>query len=88
MVTWLSPLNPWATQNDTLARLHEGTGDWLLNAPEFTQWLDDKTLLHLLKMLIRYTNLRFYSLSNLDGGYRKKLSLAREIFVALRYSNI
>lgn len=33
---WLSPLNFFATQNDVYARRQEGTGQWLLESPLFT----------------------------------------------------
>jgi len=46
IVAWLSPLNFWAKQDDTLSRKQEGTGQWLFEHPAFKGWLDgtDRTL--------------------------------------------
>ncbi|KAF1913123.1 hypothetical protein BDU57DRAFT_559256 [Ampelomyces quisqualis] len=37
--SWLSQTNPAAQQSDILRRRHKGTGQWFLDAPEFTAWL-------------------------------------------------
>lgn len=39
ILQWLSPLNFFRTQQDTLARREEGTGLWLIDSPVFTNWL-------------------------------------------------
>jgi hypothetical protein len=46
IVAWLSPLNFWVKQDDTLSRKQEGTGQWLFEHPAFKGWLDgtDRTL--------------------------------------------
>ena len=36
---WLSPLNFKVTQRDIFKQRTEGTGNWLLDSPEFTAWL-------------------------------------------------
>lgn len=43
---WLSSLEPFATQEDVFSRWQEGTGQWLLDSPEFKGWLcgERKTL--------------------------------------------
>ena len=43
---WISPLNFWARQQDTLSRRQEGTCQWLFDDPIFQAWLDggDRTL--------------------------------------------
>ena len=40
IVAWLSPLNFWAKQDDTLSRNQDGTGQWLFEDPVFKGWLD------------------------------------------------
>jgi len=40
ILDWLSPINFWTKQNDTIQRREPGTGEWLLNDPLFTKWLD------------------------------------------------
>jgi hypothetical protein len=40
IATWLSPLNFWATQGDTLERRQPGTGEWIFKEPAFKAWLD------------------------------------------------
>ena len=40
IVNWLSPLNFWLKQNDTFERRQEGTGEWLLEHPEFRKWIE------------------------------------------------
>ena len=40
IVEWLSPLNFWAKQNDTIERRQEGTGEWLLKHPDFQKWVN------------------------------------------------
>jgi Cdc6-like AAA superfamily ATPase len=37
--SWLSQTNSGAQQSDIIRRRHEGTGQWFLDAPEFTAWL-------------------------------------------------
>ena len=40
ILNWLSPeLNFWIKQRDFLALCKEGTGEWLLDHPEFEKWL-------------------------------------------------
>ncbi|KAJ9204753.1 hypothetical protein DTO166G4_7855 [Paecilomyces variotii] len=39
ILEWLTPLNFDDIQNDLLGRRQEGTGLWLLNSEEFTQWM-------------------------------------------------
>ncbi|KAL8875351.1 MAG: hypothetical protein Q9198_006279 [Flavoplaca austrocitrina] len=46
ILEWLSPLNFFTTQQDTIARREEGTGQWLLDSTDFNHWLSgvDRTL--------------------------------------------
>jgi hypothetical protein len=37
---WLSPLNFKAVQSEYLQKRQEGTGQWFLESPEFTDWRD------------------------------------------------
>ncbi|KAL1602368.1 hypothetical protein SLS60_005784 [Paraconiothyrium brasiliense] len=39
IVEWISPTNYPAQQSDTISRRQKGTGQWFLDAPEFTTWL-------------------------------------------------
>jgi hypothetical protein len=39
MMQWLSQTDFPAQQNDIISRRQEGTGQWLLDSPEFEQWL-------------------------------------------------
>ncbi|KAL5378431.1 hypothetical protein DPSP01_009188 [Paraphaeosphaeria sporulosa] len=39
IVGWISPTNYPAQQSDIIRRRQEGTGQWFLDAPEFTTWL-------------------------------------------------
>ena len=39
ILDWLSPLSFYAKQKDTLDKVQKGTGGWLLQSVEFTQWL-------------------------------------------------
>jgi ankyrin repeat protein len=39
MVKWISPTDYPAQQSDIIGRRQEGTGQWFLDAPEFTRWL-------------------------------------------------
>ncbi|KAL8758457.1 MAG: hypothetical protein Q9199_001475 [Rusavskia elegans] len=39
ILQWLSPLNFIRTQQDTLGRREEGTGQWLIDSSEFKNWL-------------------------------------------------
>ncbi|MCJ1470533.1 hypothetical protein MMC07_009179 [Pseudocyphellaria aurata] len=41
LMGWISPTNFPAQQSDFIARRHPGTGQWFLDAPEFTKWLLD-----------------------------------------------
>ncbi|KAI9783788.1 MAG: hypothetical protein M1839_003124 [Geoglossum umbratile] len=40
IIAWLSPLNFKIKQNDTLGRRREGTGNWLLKAVAFDDWMN------------------------------------------------
>ncbi|KAI9777066.1 MAG: hypothetical protein M1839_009117 [Geoglossum umbratile] len=40
VMAWLSPLNFSAKQSDVFGRHQEGTGEWLLGADAFKNWLD------------------------------------------------
>ena len=46
MLAWLTPLDYTSQQNDLIGRWEKGTGQWLLNSPQFQSWLDgnDQTL--------------------------------------------
>ena len=48
VLDWLSPLNMYQRQQDTLSRRHGETGSWLLSAPAFRRWVNsegsDRTL--------------------------------------------
>lgn len=39
ILEWFSPLNFFKTQQDVFARKQEGTGQWLIDSPEFQTWL-------------------------------------------------
>jgi hypothetical protein len=39
IVDWISPTDYPAQQSDIISRRQEGTGQWFLDAPEFTGWL-------------------------------------------------
>ncbi|KAL5371349.1 hypothetical protein DPSP01_014323 [Paraphaeosphaeria sporulosa] len=39
MVEWISPTDHPAQQSDIIGRRQKGTGQWFLDAPEFTRWL-------------------------------------------------
>ncbi|KAL5374684.1 hypothetical protein DPSP01_011775 [Paraphaeosphaeria sporulosa] len=39
MVEWISPTEYPAQQSDIIGRRQEGTGQWFLDAPEFTRWI-------------------------------------------------
>ncbi|KAJ5381577.1 uncharacterized protein N7496_004005 [Penicillium cataractarum] len=39
LLTWLSPLDYGAQQSDYIARRQPGTGQWLLDSPEFQSWI-------------------------------------------------
>lgn len=41
MVGWISPTKYPAQQSDIIGRRQKGTGQWFLDAPEFTRWLDE-----------------------------------------------
>lgn len=38
ILNWLSPLDYSAQQSDNIARRQPGTGEWLLDSPEFKSW--------------------------------------------------
>ena len=66
IVAWLSPLNFWAKQDDTLSEKQEGTGQWLFEDPAFKGWLGgiDRTLwCPGMRMLVRLQHAVFLSLS-------------------------
>ncbi|KAI4236949.1 MAG: hypothetical protein L6R40_006001 [Gallowayella cf. fulva] len=46
ILNWFSPLNFFKTQQDILARREEGTGQWIIESPEFQAWFHgpDRTL--------------------------------------------
>ena len=48
VLDWLSPLNMYQRQQDTLSRRHGNTGSWLLGEPNFKKWVNsersDRTL--------------------------------------------
>ena len=48
VLDWLSPLNMYQRQQDTLSRRHGNTGSWLLEEPVFQKWMNsersDRTL--------------------------------------------
>lgn len=46
ILEWLTPVDYAATQADFISRRQAGTGQWLLDSPEFLQWLqaDKQTL--------------------------------------------
>lgn len=39
IIDWLSPINSFVTQNDTLRRRQDGTGEWIFEVSEFKAWL-------------------------------------------------
>ncbi|KAL5370949.1 hypothetical protein DPSP01_014575 [Paraphaeosphaeria sporulosa] len=41
MVGWISPTDYPAQQSDIIGRRQKGTGQWFLDAPEFTRWLGE-----------------------------------------------
>ena len=41
LLDWLSPLEFFSKQIDTLSRRQQGTGRWLLESNEFRRWLED-----------------------------------------------
>lgn len=40
VMEWLSPLNFWVTQDDTLRRRHNDTGKWIIESEIFQQWFN------------------------------------------------
>jgi hypothetical protein len=46
IIDWLSALDFFKIQIDTLSRRQEGTGEWLFETPQFQAWLsgEEKTL--------------------------------------------
>lgn len=43
VLDWLSPLNMYQRQQDTLSRRHGNTGSWLLGKPIFRKWVDSES---------------------------------------------
>ncbi|KAK3168394.1 hypothetical protein OEA41_004841 [Lepraria neglecta] len=43
VLDWLSPLNMFQRQQDTLSRRHGNTGSWLLSAPAFQRWVNSES---------------------------------------------
>ena len=41
IANWLTPLDFKARQQDIFSRRQEGTGQWLLDSPEFQTWLTE-----------------------------------------------
>jgi Cdc6-like AAA superfamily ATPase len=41
--TWISPMDVMAQHSDILRRRHEGTGQWFLEDPKVTKWLNGST---------------------------------------------
>jgi hypothetical protein len=39
ILNWLSKRNFWTNQLDYFARAEDGTGQWLLDSPEFKTWI-------------------------------------------------
>jgi hypothetical protein len=39
ILNWLTPIDYSLQQNDFISRRQPGTGQWLLNSPEFQSWL-------------------------------------------------
>src|ERR1700748_3870363 len=46
ILEWLTPIDFAPQQHDIISRRHENTGQWFLDSPEFTTWLQgsNKTL--------------------------------------------
>ncbi|KAI1745798.1 hypothetical protein F4680DRAFT_455804 [Xylaria scruposa] len=42
ILEWLSPVDYFAQQSDTIRRRHAGTGQWLLDSPEYRYWRETK----------------------------------------------
>ena len=42
LLDWLSPLNMYQKQQDTLSRRHGNTGSWLLGEPIFQEWVNSE----------------------------------------------
>ena len=43
VLDWLSPLNMYQKQQDTLSRRHGSTGSWLLEEPNFRKWVNSES---------------------------------------------
>ena len=43
VLDWLSPLNMYQKQQDTLSRRHGSTGSWLLGEPNFRKWVNSES---------------------------------------------
>ena len=43
VLDWLSPLNMFQRQQDTLSRRHGSTGSWLLSVPAFRRWVNSES---------------------------------------------
>jgi len=39
ILKWVSELDFWVNQDDTLRRRHKDTGNWIINAPVFREWI-------------------------------------------------
>ncbi|KAL8811285.1 MAG: hypothetical protein Q9200_001920 [Gallowayella weberi] len=65
-LTWLSPLEFYSKQNDSLSRHQAGTGRWLLDSTEFSSWVDgDQRVLWCPGMHVLLDSARF---ANAIGG--------------------
>src|SRR2546421_8460785 len=42
LLDWLTPIDYASQQSDFIGRRQEGTGQWLLNSPEFQEWFNNK----------------------------------------------
>ena len=42
VLDWISPLNFWAKQQDTVSRKQDGTCQWLFDDPIFQAWVDGR----------------------------------------------
>jgi hypothetical protein len=40
ILNWISKRNYWTNQSDYFALAEEGTGQWLLDSPEFKDWIE------------------------------------------------
>jgi hypothetical protein len=42
MMQWLSPVDPYENHEAAISAQHEGSGNWLLESKEFTDWYQAK----------------------------------------------